>query len=308
MSLIRPKKIEEGKILYAWMTGRFRHNQNVLLAITGGTGSGKSYCNLRQAEIHYKEYFKESFPSENICFSIGELMKRLSSGKLRKGEIVILEEAGANYGSLDFQNKVSKLFSYVLQSFRSMNVALFLNLPVLSMLNKSARLLLHCHMVTCGFDRENNQVKVKPYFRQVNQQSGKIYEKYLRIKLDGRIVTVKKMAYSLPSKEIREAYEKKKSKFLSDLTTNFSKELDELDKENLRKQARNDLTDIEQETYNYLLDGLSVKEIAEKRNTVPRVVYHTLERIKNKGFEWKNKAKSLRKDLSDSQNTTREAV
>ena len=68
-------------------------------------------------------------------------MKRLSDKdpktKLRKGELLIFEEAGANMGSLDFQNKVSKVFSYVLQSFRSLNIGILFNLPVEGSLSKS---------------------------------------------------------------------------------------------------------------------------------------------------------------------------
>jgi len=192
---------KEGEIFNRWMHSRMiKKNKNVLTATTGPTGSGKSYQDLRKVELWYNHYFKKQIPNENCCFSISEVMRRLSSKELVKGDALILEEAGANLGSLDFQNKVSKLFTYVLQTFRSLNIALFFNLPYLSMLNKQARMLIHVQFVTCGIDNKTGVSKCKAYFRQINQSSGKIYEKRFRIKSNGRSAPVRKIRYSMPWK------------------------------------------------------------------------------------------------------------
>ena len=262
--LIRPEKVEEGTIFNSWIYNRLiRNNKNVLTAITGPTGSGKSYQDLRRAELWYKYFFKEEFPAENICFSISEVMKRISSKKLRRGEILILEEAGANLGSLDFQSKVSKLFTYVLQSFRSLNIALFFNLPYLSMLNKQARLLIHVHFETCGIDNDKKLAKSKGFFRQVNQGTGKVYQKYLRAKIDKRLRVIKRFNYELPSKRLLKIYEAKKFKFVNDLTLDFSEQLDKIEKDQMRKMARPTLTDRQMQVYNYLLEGYNQTQIAK---------------------------------------------
>ena len=140
--------VKEGFFFNKWLENRFLNNKNVLTAITGQTGSSKSYQDLRRAELWYRKNFNEDYPEDNICFSVAELMKRITSKNLRKGDIFVFEEAGANLGSLDFQTKISKMFNYVLQSFRSMNVGIFFNLPHLSMLNKQAIILIHVHFVT----------------------------------------------------------------------------------------------------------------------------------------------------------------
>ena len=101
--LIQAYKIKEGEVFNRWLYNRMIvNNQNVLGAEVGSTGSSKSYRDLRKAELWYDFYFNEPFPPENIHFCIRTLMRRLSSGKIRKGEILILEEAGTNLGSLDF--------------------------------------------------------------------------------------------------------------------------------------------------------------------------------------------------------------
>ncbi len=176
--------------------------------------SGKSYLDLRKAELQHRRRFKEEFPIKNVCFSVAELMERISSGELRTGEILILEEAGVNIGSGDWQNKIVKMFNYILQSFRSMNVGIFMNLPVLSMMSKQARLLTHMHMETVGIDFELGLCKVKPLCHQLNQHTGKSYWKYMRVKKGESIVTVQRMAFGMASDDLIKRYEDKKEKFL----------------------------------------------------------------------------------------------
>ena len=114
--LIHSNHFPEGEIFLRWINNRFIKNKNVITVTTGPTGSGKSYCDLRRAEMQHRRIFNEEFPIENCCFSVSELMQRIQFGKLRKGEILMLEEAGVNAGSNDWQNKVVKMFNYVLQS------------------------------------------------------------------------------------------------------------------------------------------------------------------------------------------------
>lgn len=299
-------KVSEGAILNKWFHNRMiRRNQNVLMAVTGSTGSGKSYLCIRMAELWYRFFFKIPFDvSVHVCFSIGQVMKLLASKKLKRGSIIILEEAGANFGSLDFQNRVSKLFNYVLQSFRSMNLLLIMNLPYLSMLNKSARLLIHARMVTSGIDYQEKKSTSKAYFRQVNQSSGKIYDKFLRIKLTspqspkGKTVVVKKFQYSLPSPELIDVYEQKKLQFVTSLNDSFVKELEEIDKENNMKSARKDLTPRQQDIYEQILEGRRAEDIAKDLGCTPQNVYESLKHVKKKGYDWKKTAKSLRKASS----------
>ncbi len=277
--------LKEGEVLNKWMSNRLKHNKNVILAITGPTGSGKSYTNLRLAELWYKDYFDEDFPVEkNTCFSISELMKLLNSDKIKKGTLIILEEAGTSLNSLDFQNKVCKLFSFILQSFRSMNIILIFNLPVLTMLNKSARVLLHGHFITQKIDYSKQVCKIKPLFHQLNQERGKSYWKYLRIKHFGKTKAVKRINYSIPSENVIKVYEQKKFKFVHKLSKDFSKELEQIDRDEIHKLSRNDLTNVEQEIFDYLENGLSVKEIRDRRQCSLQTVYDALTRIKKKGF------------------------
>jgi DNA-binding CsgD family transcriptional regulator len=288
--LINATVLKEGELMNKVIESRMiRKNKNFLNATLGSTGSGKSYFDLAVVNSWYLYNFKKPFPVEtNCCFSIGELMKRLSDKnpktKLVKGEILIFEEAGANMGSLDFQTRTSKIFGYVLQSFRSLNIGILFNLPTESMLNKNARLLLHSIFVMESIDFKTNKSSAKVFFRQTNVTTGKCYNKYLRAKVFGRVRTVKKFFYSMPPKDIIDSYETKKLRFVSELNESFSKELDEIDKEAERKMGRKNLTNIQQEVFELVQDGKNVQEIAEIRESHQNTIYEIIKNIKKKGF------------------------
>jgi len=267
-------QVEEGDIFYKWSVSRIEKNKNVISATTGSTGSGKSLNDLRKAEIHYKNFFNENFPIKNCCFSISELMRRISSGKLRKGEVLILEEAGVNSGSADWQNKIVKMFNYVLQSFRSMNIILFMNLPVLSMLSKQARQLIHIHLETTGINFITNQVSIKPLVHQLNQHSGKSYWKYMRIKQGHKMVKMTTLNYRMPSPELCKEYELKKSNFLKGITTEFTYELDKKERkkeEDMRVDFENEgLTPRLAQAHELFILGYSTNDVAGIMHVSPR--------------------------------------
>lgn len=224
------RTMNEGEIFLKWLHSKLIvNNKNVLGAELGATGSGKSYRDLRKAELWYEYHFHEKFPVENICFGINSIMKLLAGGKLRKGELIIFEEAGVNLGSLDFQNEISKMMTYTLQSFRSMNIGILFNLPFLSMLNKSARMLLHYSFESAGINFEKGINTCKPFFHQVNQGTGKIYKKYPIIRVGNSTRKIKRFSFSMPSQYLVDAYEKKKQDYLTSLTKDFSKRLDEIE-------------------------------------------------------------------------------
>ena len=279
---------KEGDFFLRWLDSRMiRQNKNVLGVELGGTGSGKSYRDLRKAELWYDYHFKEKFPVENICFGVLSVMERISSGELRKGEVIIFEEAGANLGNLDFQNRMSKMFTYVLQSFRSMNIAIFFNLPYLSMLNKSARMLMHYSFESNGVDYKNNTNSCRPFFHQVNQKTGKIYPKFPKITHKGKVGKIKEFTFSIPSKYLIDAYEKKKEDYLSESTKEYTDKMREIEQKEKPKPVevveKKDLNEIQQAVYDLYVEGLNEKEIAVKLGKSPAAVYENLKTIRKRG-------------------------
>lgn len=292
--LFKSDELKEGEFFCKWLEKRLLiNNKNVLGAEIGSTGSGKSYRDLRKVEIWYRDYLKKPFPPENICFGVSQVMQRLSSGELTKGEVLIFEEAGANLGSLDFQGRISKMFTYVLQSFRSMNVAIFFNLPYLSMLNKQARMLLHYSSESVGIDFDKGMNKCKLFFHQVNQSTGKIYKKYPRGLVNGCVRTIKRVSYAMPSAELVSIYERKKAKYLMDMTKDYVEELKSLEYEKDAKLGRRDLTVKQKEVLDLLKTGMKQTEIAKKLRKATSTIGGLVESIKKRGYSIENINKLL---------------
>jgi len=275
------KNIEQGLYYNRVLESRMvRRNQNQILIVTGATGSGKSYVSLKIAELWYKHHFKKDFPIENCCFSVREIMEKLNSKDLKKGDILILEEGGVNMGNLDFQNKVSKMFGYVLQSFRSMNVCLIINVPLFSLINKTARVLTHANFVTVGIDYDKKTCIIKPFFHQVNQQSGKIYPKYPFARVNGYRTKVKRFNYQLPSESLRKTYEEKKLAFVGGLNQRF---LGELKAEDIKSNPEpKELTEIQKRVVeSYERTGNQVETAKELGMTQSSISDH-MKRVKKK--------------------------
>lgn len=269
-----------------------RNNKNVITAELGATGSGKSYRDLRKAELWYDYHFKEKFPTENICFGVGAVMKLISSGKLRRGDIIVMEEAGVNLGSRDFQNRISKMFNYVLQSFRSMNIGIFFNLPYLSMLDSQARHLLHYYGESVGIDFKNGMNRCKPFFVQTAQSSGKMYRHYPMVKLDNTTIKVKRFGFLIPSQYLIDAYEQKKKEYLMQLTTKISDEIDL--KENGRKAPKIP-TDLEFMAYKLSKRGDTQQKIADLLGKGQKTICNWIKNVGNYLEALKNKENAIEK-------------
>lgn len=279
MALIRfSREDDEGQAFCKWLDSRFKHNKNVLGVNLGATGSGKSWRDLRMAELWYKYNFNEEFPSENICFGVAKVMELLASGKLRKGEIIIFEEAGVNLGSRDWSNKISKMFNYLLQSFRSMNIGIFFNLPYLSMLDSQARHLLHYSFESYSIDFAKGLNYCKPFFHQVNQGTGKIYKKYLRVKAKKGSTRLKIMSFSKPSPYLVDAYEAKKKEYLAQLTLAYSKQLNgDQEKAKIKYPS-----DDKWEAYHlYTKMGATQAKIAERQGVSQNTVSRSIKEVEN---------------------------
>ena len=300
-SLLKMEEFKEGDFFCRWLKSRLiTQNKNVLGVELGPTGSGKSWRDLRKAELWYQYYFNKPFPVDNICFGVLQVMELISSGNLKRGEVIIFEEAGANLGNLDFQNKISKMFTYVLQSFRSMNVAIFFNLPYFSMLNKSARMLMHYKSESGGVDHQRNINKCKFFLHQINQSSGKIYAKTPKVKYNDKIRKIKKFAYKKPSKYLIDAYEDKKASYLKESTMDYTEQMRMIqDKDKLKPVKVKELSEKQKELLNLREAGHRNLDIAKILELSPQAI--------SQRFQLIDKLINKQKSLANSQNQAKQS-
>jgi len=289
---------QEGEIVLKYMKAMMDANRTFMCSVVAPIGKGKSWSCLRWAELWYAHYHKTStFPKENICFSIEQLLQRLNDGgenKLKKGDMLILEEAGVNAGNKKFMSKVNLAINYVLQSFRSLNIILLLNVPYVSFVDKSIRMLQSCIFEIDKVDKSAGKTYIKPYFIQVNQWSGKVYKKWLRLKdkRTSKIIKVTRVCINRPSKEIVDVYEPMKEKFVRDT---IQKGLDDV---NIQKNADKPkikplklLTERQQGVYDLMCKGMtSTGEIARTLKIRDEKVSFAKVGIRNKGYFITNNA------------------
>ena len=262
-----------------YIKNRIRNNQNFLCVITGSTGSGKSYSALRLGEK-----IDENFNADNICFNARQFMD-LVNGKtkeLHKGSVILFDELQVTMSNLDFQTLQSKLINYVLQTFRHRNFILIVTTPHFNFLNATARKLFHSRLETQSIDYNRKIIKLKPLLLQVNQLTGDIYQKYLRIwnKEDG-VMPLTNLELGLPSQELIDAYEEKKNRFTTELNESINRDLNKLES----KESFKALTIKQQEIINHVKEGLRIPDIANLMGASERIIYKQIELISKKGYE-----------------------
>lgn len=189
-----------------------KYNKNFLCCACGSTGSGKSYLCLKLATI-----LSSRFSIKHIVFSAQEFMELMTSGELKRGDVILWEEGGVSIGARDFMTQVNKAITYFLQSFRKKNLILFITIPDLYMLDVSVRKLLHGLIVTQSIDYGKNLCKTKFFHVSYSTRSRKVYYKYPRIVRHGKVVCLDRINFGLPDKSLIRKYEAKKTRFLKRL-------------------------------------------------------------------------------------------
>lgn len=265
----------------SYILRRIERNQNFICAITGSTGSGKSWSALRLAE-----QLDPDFSAENICFTARQFLD-LVNGKtkqLKKGSVILFDELQVSLGHMDFQSLQAKLLNYVLQTFRHKNIILLITTPHFNFINAASRKLFHSRMETISIDKNKQQVKLKPYLLQVSQDEGKIYRKYLRVLFNGEISPLKIIRVGKPSQQVIQAYEDKKTAFTTQLNENIAEDLARLEE---GRGGKRELTEIQEDIVKDLVNGLTIPEIAVKRGNLEQVIYFHINQIKKKGIKIK---------------------
>ena len=153
-----------------------KRNKNWLAAFCGATGSGKSYASISIAAA-----VDPSFTVKNrLVFTAKQFMALLNSGTLEKGCAVIFDEAGVGIPARDWYSVQNKLISYIMQTFRTDNLAVLFTMPSFDFIDVNARKLFHHYFETMAIDYGRRKARLKLQEISYNPLVGKLYRKYLR--------------------------------------------------------------------------------------------------------------------------------
>ena len=192
------------------------HDKNFMCAIIAQTGGGKSTSALALMEILNPNKTPEELV-RNVCFTPKEFLERATDENNQKGEVIVPDEAGVSQNSKQWQSVYNRVANFVLQTFRYRNQVVLFCLPSLTFLDSDTRKLLHAVFEVKNINKSENTTTIKPLFIQVNNHTGKVYPKYLRIKNKGVIVPIKTIKLKKPSQELINLYLEKKKAFTKNL-------------------------------------------------------------------------------------------
>lgn len=197
-------------------------NEHFMGAIVGQEGSGKSHTAIKIASE-----IDPTFTHERVIFDVGKLLKALKEGNHEPGHFWVLDEAGVQLGRRTWQERSQVLTNQALQLIRNHNLGLLFTLPRLGELDSQAQGRLQAFLELT--EKENGEfVRGKWKFLDPDRTdtTGKIYKKYPRRRVDGRVVRVRSVAFTPPDPEIVDPYEQRKTEFQDAF---YEKVLDELE-------------------------------------------------------------------------------
>lgn len=215
---IQQKMLQKQPLLIRrWRFRINRLNKNLLIAICGQTGSGKSYCALTVAKLICDRFNIRI----HVIFTIEQFMELLQSGKLKRGDVVIWDEAGVGIPSREWYSISNKAINYVLQTFRHLNLCVIFTMPSFDYIDKQTRLLFHVYIETQRIDYETKHVIVKIFESSFNPREGKEYMKYYWF----HGVKYIRFRIGKPSKDMIKTYEELKMAFSQTLRDNVKKDV-----------------------------------------------------------------------------------
>jgi len=217
------RKRKDNRTFEKWIAQKKRRitrkNKNWLCLLGGDTGSGKSYTGARICELVDSTFIptikKEGIKSRVAMGETKELLNVLDSGNLKRGSMVMFDEAGVAISSRDWYKEMNKMIMYILQTFRHMNIGVIFTVPDISFIDKQARSLFHSFIHCIDINYQKQKVLIRPYTLQNNPYTSDTYRKHPRFK--GKRTT--EFFVSKPSKEFIDRYEPLKEQLSERLRT-----------------------------------------------------------------------------------------
>ena len=208
-----------------------KQEKNAIILIVGDTGGGKSIASLGISLA-----VDLTFHAGRIAHQTAqEFMRVLNLPELKRGMAIVWDDVGKGLKRRDWYEMINKIVLDVIQTFRVMGLLLILNVPDKRLVDSNLLALFHywAETITIEYDKELNVLK---FFQvQVNRRSGKIYFKYPRTRVNGRVKVIKRLKVKMPPKELVRQYKKDKKKAVKRLIDVSWKEILKIEEKEKKK-------------------------------------------------------------------------
>jgi len=212
----------------------YKKDKNVLIFVCGETGSCKSGSALRKCieldrDIHNncRFYFSaDPFdPKNRIVTSAQAFVKLISSG-LPKGSCIIWDEIGVDADNREYFTLKNRLVKKVFQTFRYLNLIVFMTVPDFHSVDIGVRKLIHAYIEMGGKIRDGEQAISKWQWTSTNPKSGDVYFKYPQfVDSEGMKKKIKSYEIPRPSRKVEKVYKELKDNVNKNWYENYNKQL-----------------------------------------------------------------------------------
>jgi len=181
-----------------------KRNQNALMLMVGETGSGKS-VNLASILNDIDPSFSLENLENRIAKSPLEFMEL--TDKMKKGELLMWDEAGIGLSSSEWWEQANILINYLLQTFRHENIGAAFTAPMMKDVDSKTRSRFHYILEVKKIDYKTNIAEVKIHRRKHNQLSGKTFYPRLRKTYGNVTFILQYIEVPLMPEDVLERYE-----------------------------------------------------------------------------------------------------
>jgi len=287
------------QILIKSFVKRLDSGKNCLVAIVGGTGSGKSFasvCIIYWCSIYMHGELPSLEDSENHWFFNAQaFLKRMNDPDLKKRELNLWDEMGVSASHKDHQSTQNKAISWLVQTFRNLEQLVIFTVPTLAFVDKSVRNLLHYQLETRKILTTEKICIIKPLEIQYNIRMDKVYYHNLFWKAEdgsGFMEEVDVIGVPLPPPEFVDAYEKKSWAFKGELNKKIQAMIQKAEEKEKKSTLVGEeaivagLTFRQRKIWNILKEGVvDPKVILEKHGISPSTVYGAKKSFILKGLD-----------------------
>ena len=234
-----------------------------------------------------------TFDIDRCCFKakdfmnlVNGLVERSEKGEMIKGKVVLWDEFGVEHNAREFMTISNRVINYFFQTSRHLNLIVIMTVPLLSFIDSATRKLCHGVAEMQGINSRDKTASVRVKMIQTNVMTGKEYPKYLRYRKKNKMFVSKKLKFNLPSKELCEAYEKKKKAFTKQLNQEIMNKLLKSEaKDNKPTNILKPLTPLQQKILECLRNGITKqKDIAEELGEFSSKISFNIGYMRKKGI------------------------
>ncbi len=236
--------------------------RNWICLVMGKVGSGKSYTAMSIAKK-----FDPGFNLSRVCFDEESFMELIRSN-LPKGSFIIADEIGSWLGSREYMTTTNRILSYVIQTFRNLQLGILWTVPQRRMVDLNLRSMADHTIETVDLWRETNKSLFKLKSCHVNPMTGNEMTPFPELTDMEGLIRVTRCTINRPG-QIEFEYESKKRKWQNEMYEQSHEILKRLGGNGGLVEKKVTKKD---EIIKHLEEDKTVHWIAKKLDTAPRYV------------------------------------